>query len=166
MSEDLRPCPFCGSNRTDKKFWSAGGAEHGPGCMDCGATAETVEKWNTRGPAADSDLARALSDMENLAKDGIHKIGAKGCLANKVLMSHYAKAIEASGLPELMHMLLYGFPENENGLTIPVVTGGERDMAIILFKRGKELPTAEQVEGAFSGPLVNRKEGDESQGGT
>jgi len=51
----LLPCPFCGSTDIDTEFWAggdyeSGNAVSGPGCMDCGATAETAEKWNCRTP--------------------------------------------------------------------------------------------------------------------
>ena len=41
-------CPFCGSTNIDPTFWHSNDGKCGPGCSDCGATAETIEKWNTR----------------------------------------------------------------------------------------------------------------------
>jgi len=47
MTDALKPCPFCGSTLIDPAFWTT--ADYcGPGCDDCGATAETSEKWNAR----------------------------------------------------------------------------------------------------------------------
>lgn len=43
----MRECPFCGSNDTDREAWATRD-RCGPGCMTCGATAESDEKWNTR----------------------------------------------------------------------------------------------------------------------
>lgn len=51
MKAVLLPCPFCGSANIDRHGWSqnAGMNENtGPLCNDCGATAETVERWNIR----------------------------------------------------------------------------------------------------------------------
>lgn len=50
---NMKACPFCASLDIDAQFWAAikeegGPVVHGPGCMDCGAHAETVELWNTR----------------------------------------------------------------------------------------------------------------------
>lgn len=59
----LKACPFCGSPDVDPEGWSSGGCQcpdaaahevmqcsvrRGPACDDCGALAETVERWNTR----------------------------------------------------------------------------------------------------------------------
>lgn len=58
----LAPCPFCGSRDIDPEGWASGGCQcpddahavmqcasrTGPACDDCGATAESVEKWNQR----------------------------------------------------------------------------------------------------------------------
>jgi hypothetical protein len=61
----LKACPFCGSPDIDPEGWSSGGCQcpdaaahevmgqqcnvrRGPACDDCGALAETVERWNTR----------------------------------------------------------------------------------------------------------------------
>jgi hypothetical protein len=47
---ELLPCPFCGGRSIDPAFWATADC-CGPGCDGCGATAETVEKWNTRAVA-------------------------------------------------------------------------------------------------------------------
>lgn len=43
----MLPCPFCGGADIDRSFWAT---EHGsgPGCSDCGATADTEHDWNSR----------------------------------------------------------------------------------------------------------------------
>lgn len=50
----LKNCPFCGSDDTDAEFWSGldenHDVKHGPGCMECGATAPSIEVWNKRTP--------------------------------------------------------------------------------------------------------------------
>lgn len=43
----LLPCPFCGSTNVDPEGW-ASTERKGPACDDCGASAETVERWNSR----------------------------------------------------------------------------------------------------------------------
>ena len=53
MNDDiiLKPCPFCGSDDVDPTFWLAekdGVESSGPGCMNCGATAESIGGWNMR----------------------------------------------------------------------------------------------------------------------
>ncbi|WP_063802236.1 hypothetical protein [Burkholderia ubonensis] len=42
------PCPFCGSESVDPKGWLGNDGCCGPACDDCGATAESVERWNRR----------------------------------------------------------------------------------------------------------------------
>lgn len=44
---DLKPCPFCGSHSIDPEGWVST-ERKGPACDDCGASADTVEIWNTR----------------------------------------------------------------------------------------------------------------------
>lgn len=48
MTEQLKPCAHCGSDNVDAEFWMADDDRTGPGCMNCGASGETIEKWNTR----------------------------------------------------------------------------------------------------------------------
>lgn len=43
----LRACPFCGSENIDAEGW-ASTDRAGPACDDCGASADTVEIWNSR----------------------------------------------------------------------------------------------------------------------
>lgn len=49
LLEALKPCPFCGAEgeTIDTHAW-LGHDDHGPGCMGCGCTALSVEKWNRR----------------------------------------------------------------------------------------------------------------------
>lgn len=55
---ELLPCPFCASTDVDPEGWRSKGGEVGPECYDCGATAQTVEIWNTR-PSPWLDIATA-----------------------------------------------------------------------------------------------------------
>src|SRR5689334_22185944 len=65
MVDKLEPCPFCKSNNIDPEMWSTQ-TEKGPGCMNCGATAETIVMWNTRTTALQQqelvELREALQD--------------------------------------------------------------------------------------------------------
>jgi len=45
---DLKRCLFCGSKNVDADGWKTRGGTTGPQCIDCGATAESVEQWNDR----------------------------------------------------------------------------------------------------------------------
>jgi tRNA(Ile2) C34 agmatinyltransferase TiaS len=40
-------CPLCGGN-VDPKGWLDGQGNRGPECEDCGATARSMEIWNSR----------------------------------------------------------------------------------------------------------------------
>lgn len=46
----LERCPFCGSTNLDPEHWMSDADVNntGPGCDDCGATAQSVELWNMR----------------------------------------------------------------------------------------------------------------------
>jgi len=46
----LERCPFCGSTNLDPAAWMSDADLHntGPGCDDCGATCESVGRWNDR----------------------------------------------------------------------------------------------------------------------
>jgi hypothetical protein len=51
MSEELKPCPFCGCADIDPEGWMSKGlvsAECGPSCMSCSSAADTNELWNSR----------------------------------------------------------------------------------------------------------------------
>ena len=66
---ELLSCPFCGSESVDPKGWLRNDGVSGPECDGCGATAESVEIWNTRAlpapgaapPAGTSNLKMLLS---------------------------------------------------------------------------------------------------------
>jgi hypothetical protein len=46
---DNKPCPFCGG-AVDPRGWLNGQGDRGPECEECGATAASIEQWNTRAP--------------------------------------------------------------------------------------------------------------------
>ena len=46
MSE-LKPCPFCGGIGVDPEGWASVDT-CGPECVVCGATATSIDQWNTR----------------------------------------------------------------------------------------------------------------------
>lgn len=46
QDQDNKPCPFCGAE-VDPEGWM-GHDERGPECEGCGATARTIEEWNSR----------------------------------------------------------------------------------------------------------------------
>jgi hypothetical protein len=48
MTEELKPCPFCGGKNIDLTFWARNDGTVGPGCDDCNATADSAEVWNKR----------------------------------------------------------------------------------------------------------------------
>ncbi len=54
----LLDCPFCGADgeTIDPHGWEDGDGRHGPQCLECGATAESYEKWNERA-SPDTDLS-------------------------------------------------------------------------------------------------------------
>ncbi|MGS0941085.1 hypothetical protein ACVA51_10995 [Pseudomonas luteola] len=61
MSEELKPCPFCGG-KVDPTGWLTGYGETGPECEECGATAPTLEIWNnSRMAELEAELAEALT---------------------------------------------------------------------------------------------------------
>jgi hypothetical protein len=57
-TENLEPCPFCGSADIDPAGWMTKGGEVGPACGECGATAESAAAWNKRAPAAVAGVER------------------------------------------------------------------------------------------------------------
>ena len=52
MTDELKPCPFCGSRKVNPTGWIGqagdGKATSGPACDDCGATAPDADAWNLR----------------------------------------------------------------------------------------------------------------------
>ncbi len=82
MKEELKllNCPFCGSDDIDPEFClrldavdCVDSAE--PGCNNCGATASSVEKWNTRTRPTDAGgvVNRAVAAFNEYALlDNLH----------------------------------------------------------------------------------------------
>lgn len=70
----LSRCPFCGSTNLDAAAWMSDADVNntGPGCDDCGATARSVELWNTR-YTPEFDEAACRQAWENL----YHKVRAE-----------------------------------------------------------------------------------------
>lgn len=68
LEMNMKCCPFCGSIDVDPQFSASqkeedGPIVHGPGCMDCGATAETVDNWNTRKDTHESVMVEYRDDL-------------------------------------------------------------------------------------------------------
>lgn len=62
---EMRRCPFCGSDDLDADFWASqkdegGPIVTGPGCMDCDATAQTLEQWNERVESANAPFVTIM----------------------------------------------------------------------------------------------------------
>lgn len=53
MREAL-PCPFCGG-QVDPDGWLDGNGKRGPECDECGATAESMDVWNSRAALQESE---------------------------------------------------------------------------------------------------------------
>lgn len=61
-SEALKPCPFCGSPKIDPEGWLRGDGVSGPACDDCGASAESVARWNKRAFEPVGFIAEAIAE--------------------------------------------------------------------------------------------------------
>jgi hypothetical protein len=71
--EVLLPCPFCGSTDIDAKGWMNGEGKTGPECEGCGATAESVDLWNTRPLATEGPTTLTFArPITCQAKDVLH----------------------------------------------------------------------------------------------
>lgn len=69
----LKPCPFCGSSDIDAAFAKWGDGAVSPGCMSCGATANTQSDWNDRAsPQSSADSAEAGIACKNCRHRGSH----------------------------------------------------------------------------------------------
>lgn len=60
----LLPCPFCGSDSIDPEGWMScepdgSDKKTGPACDDCGASAASDERWNTRDWAPEDTDSRS-----------------------------------------------------------------------------------------------------------
>jgi len=62
----LEACPFCGG-QVDPNGWLRNDGVRGPECEQCGATAESIEAWNTRTPDTERER-RAFEAQELLAE--------------------------------------------------------------------------------------------------
>lgn len=75
MTDELKPCPFCGDADIDPAFWMCEDQTCGPGCNGCGATAHTSEAWNFRAPLPDvvaQGNATALQAFQFLLDNELH----------------------------------------------------------------------------------------------
>lgn len=76
----MKACPFCGSLDIDPQAWGSQNEEdgpivHGPGCMDCGAMAKTVRRWNDRFPLIGEAETAEVSYRTDLAMHEENKRG-------------------------------------------------------------------------------------------
>lgn len=67
-SEELKPCPFCGSSLIDPKGW-ASLDQSGPACDMCGATAENTEVWNKRALDPSGVVAEIAAERKRQVED-------------------------------------------------------------------------------------------------
>ncbi len=72
MSKELKPCPFCG-REVDPAGWLQHGGCRGPECMDCGATADSVEAWNRRSlpPVPWTELVVLIKRLREAGSTGL-----------------------------------------------------------------------------------------------
>jgi hypothetical protein len=91
----LKLCPFCESDDLDHEAW-ASQTKRGPGCMSCGATAETKERWNTRPleEAQSSELEHLRERVEELE---LYEDVYECC--QELLDPHLSIHIDDGGLP-------------------------------------------------------------------
>lgn len=85
----LERCPFCGSTHLDPASWMSDADVNntGPGCMDCGATSESVELWNRRYmPAPDHRVAQIMAAAD--------EFGHVYAFVGDDTMPRYRKALE------------------------------------------------------------------------
>ena len=84
MTDELKPCPFCGHKEIDPRGW-ASADKHGPACDWCGATAETTVAWNLRDTTAEARLAAVVERLKIFREDNAaseinlkNSVGGKG----------------------------------------------------------------------------------------
>lgn len=77
----LQPCPFCGSQDVDPEGWLSNGGKKGPACDDCGGSADSVERWNTRplttpSPQPSGQIAEIRARHEATERAALRDCGA------------------------------------------------------------------------------------------
>jgi hypothetical protein len=86
MSEELKPCPFCGGDVGQNAYWDYWCTN--PLCAIHHVAFRTKERWNTRTP--DTELTRLKRQVEVLS-EGFSKIADENnddcvhCIANEAL---------------------------------------------------------------------------------
>jgi len=123
MSEEvtLLPCPFCGAlqeqddedmHYVDPEGWKNGKGDVGPQCLNCGATAESIESWNKRTDrATDDDEAQVIFSGRLLCQQPYHMLSD----LQKSIISHLSEMglVRAGGsfsTEKIVHW--FGAPEN------------------------------------------------------
>ena len=94
MTSELKPCPFCGG-KADPEGWSSIDRK-GPACDDCYASADTIERWNTRATPS-ADLLAGLVRYDEFEIVRAHEAGEMpdgGDTGIYVLHSEAAKVID------------------------------------------------------------------------
>jgi len=89
---DLKPCPFCGGRDIDPKGRMSNAPNHdgytcGPRCMNCGASAESAEAWNTRPASVPVEALRVQID-EWRAQEAIDPNEIDYCADLNALIDH------------------------------------------------------------------------------
>jgi hypothetical protein len=75
----IYPCPFCGSESIDAEGWLDGDGNRGPECLECGATADSLGKWNRRD---DTELTRLRTVLRGLVEAANAMLDMYVALAN------------------------------------------------------------------------------------
>ncbi len=76
MSEELKPCPFCGGEATHSVGKKGDGSDwHYVECIVCGGMAESPAAWNRRADALAQRLARALDLIRSDGGVGMIDLG-------------------------------------------------------------------------------------------
>lgn len=80
----LLPCPFCGSSDLDSRFWASEWSS-GPGCNNCGATAEDDDGWNARDSSGLAAIHRLATERLALIPSDLVVGGVLGDLLLDIL---------------------------------------------------------------------------------